>query len=170
MVFLGAHGAGAESAAPPSTDAWGPAAFTLKKQPATLERSGAYPTLDRSADIGGPDTNNNGVRDDIEAWINAQHLNDGQKKALMQKARALNKTLLADINDKAALQRAGEGLGASSRCGLLQFSEYAVFSRLAGQIEAMTANTRQRAERYMQYNSARSGSSTTNPRGNTCEL
>jgi hypothetical protein len=137
---------------------------------AACSGSDAYPMLDVQPDIAGPDTNNNGVRDDIEAWINAQHLNDGQKKALMQKARALNGTLLVDMSDKVALQRAGAGLAASSRCGLLQFDEYSVFSRLAGQVETMTANTRQRAERYMQYNTARSGSPTTNPKGNTCEL
>jgi len=134
-----------------------------------LEQSGAYPKLDRSTDIAGPDANANGVRDDIEAWIAAQALSESQKKALLQKARTLQQTLLASLDDKDALQRAGEGLAASSRCGMLQFPEYSDFSKLAGQIEAMTANTRQRAERYMKYNAARSGSSTTNPRGNTCE-
>jgi hypothetical protein len=44
-----------------------------------------------------------------------------------------------------------------------------VFSRLAGKIESMTANTKERAARYMQYNAARSGSSTTMPSGDTCE-
>lgn len=156
-------------ATPPAPGAPGAVAPTLREQIAALERSGAYPALDRSADIAGPDANSNGVRDDIDAWISSQPLGEGQKKALGQKARALQKTLLADLNDKAALQKAGEGLAASSRCGLLQFPEYSDFSKLAGKVEAMTANTRQRAERYMKYNAARSGSSTTNPRGDTCE-
>jgi len=142
---------------------------TLRDQIAALEQSGAYPKLDRSTDIAGPDANANGVRDDIEAWIAAQALSESQKKALLQKARTLQQTLLASLDDKDALQRAGESLAASSRCGMLQFPEYSDFSKLAGQIEAMTANTRQRAERYMQYNKARSGSSTTSPNGDTCE-
>jgi len=87
----------------------------------------------------------------------------------MQDARATQRTLVVSLDDKDALQRAGEGLAASSQCGMLQFPEYSDFSKLAGQIEAMTANTRQRAERYMQYNKARSGSSTTSPNGDTCE-
>jgi hypothetical protein len=156
---------GNSSTTPPVTSA----PPTLKEQIAALERSGAYPVLDRSSDIAGPDSNSNGVRDDIENWINAQKLSDSQKKALMQDARATQRTLLVDLNDKAALQRAGEGLASSSNCGLIQFSPYATFSKLAGQIEAMTANTRQRAERYMKYNAARSGSSTSMPEGNTCE-
>ncbi len=36
-------------------------------------------------------------------------------------------------------------------------------------IEAMIANTCQRAKRYMQYDKASSGSSTTYPSGDTCE-
>jgi hypothetical protein len=167
----GATGTGTSTggAAPSAPGASGAAAPTLREQIAALERSGAYPTLDRSADIAGPDANNNGVRDDIEAWIGSQPLNDAQKKALMQDARATQRTLLVDLTDKAALQKAGEGFGASFNCGMTQFAEYSDFSKLAGKIEAMTANTRQRAERYMKYNAARSGSSTTSPNGNTCE-
>lgn len=142
---------------------------TLAEQIAALERSGAYPALDRSSDIAGPDVNANGVRDDIEAWINAQSVNDGQRKALMQDARATQQTLLVDLKDQAALQKADDGLAASSNCGLIQFSPYAIFSQLAGKIEAMTANTKERTLRYLQYNAARSGSSTTLPDGNTCE-
>lgn len=142
---------------------------TLAQQATALERSGAYPALDRSSDTKGPDANGNGVRDDIEAWINAQSVNDGQRRALMQKARALQRTLVVELQDQRALQEAGEGLAASSNCGIIQFSPYSTFSRFAGKIEAMTANTKERAARYMQYNAARSGSSTTLPDGDTCE-
>ena len=153
--------------APPAAPA--PAAQSLQEQITAMESSGAYPKLDRSADIPGPDANGNGVRDDIEAWVNAQPVTNGQKKALMQDAMATQRTLLVALDDKKALQAAGEGFAASFQCGMLQFPEYSDFSKYAGKIEAMTANTRQRAERYMKYNAARSGSSTTNPRGDTCE-
>jgi len=167
-IFGGGSGSNAGAAAGTGTGA-GATAPTLAEQIAALEQSGGYPQLDRSADIAGPDADGNGVRDDVDQWISTQPLSDSQRKALTQKARSLQNTLLVSLDDKAALQSAGEGLAASSRCGMLQFPEYSDFSKLAGKIEAMTANTRQRAERYMQYNAARSGSSTTNPRGNTCE-
>jgi hypothetical protein len=134
-----------------------------------LERKAGYPALDRSADIAGPDANNNGVRDDIEAWIGTLEVTEPQRKALMQKAKSLQQTLLVDLTDKAALQRVGEGLMASTNCGGDRFTPYKEFSVLNGKIEAMTANTRQRAERYMQYNKARSGSSTELPNYDTCE-
>lgn len=155
-------------APPPAGTASGPAP-TLAQQAAALERSGAYPILDRSGDISGPDANGNDVRDDIEAWINAQPVNEGQRKALMQKARALQRTLTVGLKDQLAQQQTGAGLAASSNCGIIQFSPYSTFSQLAGKIEAMTANTKERAVRYMQYNAARSGSSTTLPDGDTCE-
>lgn len=159
---------GPGAAAPPAGAASAPAS-ALAQQIAALERSGAYPALDRSSDIAGPDANGNGVRDDIEAWINIQPANDGQRKALMQKARSLQQTLSVDLKNQLALQQVDDGLAASSNCGLIQFSPYATFSQLAGKIEAMTANTKERAVRYMQYNAARSGSSTTLPNSDTCE-
>ncbi len=57
----------------------------------------------------------------------------------------------------------------ATNCGGDMFNPYVVFSQLSGKIEAMTANTRERAKRYMEYNAASSGSSTTLPNGNTCE-
>lgn len=142
---------------------------TLKEQIEALENSGAIAKLDRSTDIAGPDTNQNGVRDDIEAWIGTLPVNNAQRKALMQKAKALQTTLLVDLKDRAAMDRSGDQLMASSRCGSINFSPYEVFSGLAAKIEGMTANTKERAMRYMRYNSASSGSSTTLPNGDTCE-
>lgn len=162
----GTAAAGGGGGAPVGAGNTGP---TLRDQIAVLEQTGAYPKLDRSTDIAGPDANSNGVRDDIEAWIQSQKLSLLKTKALMQKARVLQKTLLLDLNDRGALQQSGDALMASSNCGSLHFSPYIEFSKLAGQIEAMTANTRQRAERCMLYNKASSGSSDTLPDGDTCE-
>ena len=158
-------------ASSPSSSASSPVSggSTLAAQIAQLERQGGYPTLDRSASIAGPDANQNGVRDDIEAWINTLDVTEPQRKALMQKAKSLQQTLLVDLTDKSALQRTGEGLMASSNCGGDRFTSFEEYYKLSSKIEAMTANTRQRAERYMQYNKARSGSVTESPRGDTCE-
>ena len=147
-----------------------PGSLTLAQQIEQLERKGGYPTLDRSDDIAGPDANKNGVRDDIEAWIGTFDVTELQRKALMQKAKALQQTLLVDLADKVAVQRAGEGLAASTKCAGDRFAPVRSNSyAITDKIEAMTANTRKRAARYMQYNKARSGSSTTYPRGDTCE-
>lgn len=146
-----------------------PGSLTLAQQIEQLERKGGYPTLDRSSGIAGPDANKNGVRDDIEAWINTLNVTEPQRKALMQKAKSLQQTLLVDLTDKDAVQRVGEGLMASTHCGASRFKPFAEFIGPNQKIEAMTANTRQRAERYMQYNKASSGSVTTMPNYDTCE-
>jgi len=157
------------SGSSPGTAPAAAGSLTLAQQIEQMERKGEYPTLDRSSDIAGPDANKNGVRDDIEAWINTLSVTEPQRKALMQKARTLQNTLLVDLSDKYVVQLAGEGLMASNKCGASRFTPYEEFSALRGKIEAMTANTRERAARYMQYNKARSGSSTTYPSGDTCE-
>lgn len=146
------------------------ATTSLKLQIQALERSGALPALDRSASITGPDVNNNGVRDDIEAYIASLPLSAVQKRAALQAAKALQNTLIVDVQDKTALQKVGDGLMASTKClGDVFAPDIQNKSELSGKIESMTANTKARAQRYIQYNSARSGSVTSMPDGDTCE-
>lgn len=142
---------------------------TLRDQIAALERIGTVPVLDRSRDIPGPDLNRNGVRDDIEAWIQTRPIDESQRRALMQKARDLQMTLLIDLEDKAALSLHGDQLMASTKCAGDRFDPRSESYGYTRKIEAMTANTRQRAARYAQYNAAQSGSSTAYPSGDTCE-
>ena len=157
-------------ASAPIAAAPSPARTSLKSQIQALERSGAVPALDRSASLTGPDANNNGVRDDIEAYIAGLPVSAVQKRAAMQSAKALQNTLTADVQDKVALQKLGDGLMASSKClGAVFAPDMAAMSDMSGKIEAMTANTKERAKRYMQYNSARSGSVTSMPSGDTCD-
>jgi hypothetical protein len=147
-----------------------PGGLTLAQQIEQLERKGSYPTLDRSNDIAGPDANKNGVRDDIEAWINTLNVTEPQRKALMQSARSLQQTLLVDLDDNTAVQRVGEGLMASTKCSGDRFEPSREKSYpLTDKIEAMTANTRTRTERYIRYNKASSGSVTTRANTDTCE-
>jgi hypothetical protein len=169
-ISLAACGGGGK-AAPTALPGTGPgtstvAELSLKEQITKLEDSGALPKLDRSTSIAGPDVNNNGVRDDIEAYIAALQLIDVQKKALMQDAKVMQMTLTVDLTDKVALQKVGDALSASINClsdNMPNFGEY------SQKIESMTANTKERSKQYLKYNAARSGSSTTSPPNNYCE-
>lgn len=145
-------------------------AASVAAQIAALEASGKLPKLDRSSDIKGPDANNNGIRDDIDAWIAAQPISEVQKKAAQQAAKVQQATLLVDLNDKAALQAVGNRIMASVSClGDVFAPERQASSELGDKIEAITANTKERAMQYIKYNRARSGSTTSLPDGNTCE-
>jgi hypothetical protein len=158
---------GGETAARASAPA---APATLKEQIAALEKSGALPALDRSTDVKGPDANNNGVRDDIEAWIAALPITDIQKKAAMQKARGIQMKMTAATGDRVALQQAAEYSSIATAC--IADSFMPTFQNgydLSLKIEALTANTKERALRYAQYNAARSGSVTSQPEGYACD-
>lgn len=135
-----------------------------------LERSGQLPTLDRSSDIRGPDVDGNGIRDDIDAWILAQSITETQKQAVLQAARVRQLELEADLEDAAALDDLGRRSMASVKCLRLAFwPNYQRGYDLGATVEALTANTKGRAFRYMAYNRAVSGTSGSLPSGNTCD-
>ncbi len=156
---------------PPSPPSPPPsAALQLREEIARLEQQGVLPTLDRGTDIRGPDANSNGVRDDIDAYIAALPITDPQKKAAMQTARVQQRSLLMDLDDKAAVKALGDASMAATACiGDAFEPDRRQSYEVARRIEAITANTPERARRYIQYMAALSGTSTTYPEGNTCE-
>jgi hypothetical protein len=144
--------------------------LTLAQQIDTLEKTGQLPLLDRSKDLRGPDADNNGIRDDIDAWITAQPITDAQKKAAQQMARVQQAKILVDLSDKSALQMLGDQSMRGVSCLVDVFKpEFQKGSDLRGHLEAMMANTKERAKQYLAYNRAVSGSSGRLPKGNTCE-
>ncbi|MDP3810450.1 MAG: hypothetical protein Q8Q78_05550 [Hydrogenophaga sp.] len=153
-----------------SSDSTGTPSATLAEQIKALEDSGQLPRLDRSSDIKGPDADNNGIRDDIDAWITAQPITDAQKKAAQQMARVQQAKILVDLSDKSALQMLGNQSMRGVSCLVDVFKpEFQKSSDLRGHLEAMMANTKERAKQYLAYNRAVSGSSGRLPKGNTCE-
>ena len=76
----------------------------FKEAFAQLEARGELPVLDRTDTIAGIDANQNGVRDDIEAFINSLPDTPVQKKRLYNLQRALNNSMLVDLNDKYRLR------------------------------------------------------------------
>ena len=166
---LTACGGSDKSASPGAPSTSGPTP-TPAAQIQALEASGELPKLDRSSDIKGPDADNNGIRDDIDAWIAAQPISDSQKKAAQQSARVIQAELLADLTNRAELDQLGDRSMASIVClGDSFMPERQKGRDLSSQIEAMTANTKERTKQYIAYNRAVSGSSGRLPEGNTCE-
>jgi len=134
-----------------------------------LEAAGRLPTLDRSDSLAGPDVNGNGVRDDIDQWISQQDGTAPQKQAMTQSAQALQHMLLVDLRDDAALQAAAEASADAVACMYDQFPDPQTPSIIGNRIEAFTANTEQRARRYMAYNARRGGTTTRMLNTNTCK-
>jgi hypothetical protein len=170
LLFILAACSGTEGSTQAPTAPLAPAALTMKEQIKALEDSGKLPKLDRSTSIAGPDVNNNGIRDDIDAWIAALPISDVQKKAVQQDARVQQATLLVDLTSKSELKRIGDLIARSVQCMYFSFQpDYQQGFDLASQVEAITANTKERAMQYLAYNRARSGSVTSSVKGNTCD-
>lgn len=164
---LGACGGGGGSSGGQSPK---PESASLAQQIEKLEASGQLPRLDRSSNIRGPDADNNGIRDDIDAWIAGQPITDAQKRAAQQAGRVMQRELLADLDNRSLLDELGDLSMAAVKCLGDSFKpDYQKGLELNTQIEAMTANTRERAKRYLAYNRAASGSSGRLPEGNSCE-
>ena len=69
-----------------------PPLLSLKDQIAALGKSGQLIAVDRSNSLLGIDANSNGVRDDLEAYINSLDYSAAQVRAAMQKVRILQLT------------------------------------------------------------------------------
>lgn len=179
-LLLAACGGGKappQAASPPESQR--PQERSLKDQLDALEKQGALPALDRSTDIAGPDTNGNGVRDDIDAYIATLPVSEPVKKAARQVARVQQKSLLIDLKDQPALLRLADAEAASTACmsstilsGVapeLQSKVLRDGHAITLKIEAITVNTPERAERYLAYMRALHGTTTTYLSGKVCE-
>jgi len=166
-LLLSACGGGTASTsatAPPTEVA------TLKAKIQELETSGKLPNLDRSSSIAGPDANSNGVRDDIEAYVAALPISPVQKAAAMQYAKVFQQALTVDLTDKSGLDRVGVLNEQAIRCARIVFMpNYQDGYDLGSKLEAMTANTKERARQYLAYNKALSGSVMSGATRNTCD-
>lgn len=167
VVIVALAGCGAGGSAPPETSSMEAAAVhgALRE----LERAGTLPVLDRSDSIAGPDSNANGVRDDIEQWVASRSdWNSLQVRAAIQSARSFQAFLTTDLKDEDRLQRASEAHWEALVCLGRHFEPLKRAHALDANLEAMTMNTYQRSKRYALYNSARHGGVTLKPQGDTC--
>lgn len=154
LVLLAACGGNANTSQTEDEKAIAAIAELMRK----AHESQQLPNLDRSTSIAGPDANNNAIRDDIDAWIASQNFSESILVPLQRFARALQETLVVDKTQSAKLQDISQRMGAAITCLIHRDPKLTQVRRAMTQIEAMTANTPERSDAYMDYNSARSGS------------
>lgn len=137
-----------------------------------LEDAGIIPRLERNATLEGVDDNANGVRDDIDQYIQTNYPKKEHVSSLTQMAISMQQTLLVDINDRIAVKKANQKVVEAINC------IYSKFDRTVGEespasasakIESLTTNTKQRLLGYLAYNKALDGTSWATPDGDTCE-
>ncbi|OVZ64695.1 hypothetical protein CDO44_00320 [Pigmentiphaga sp. NML080357] len=133
-----------------------------------LERQGQLPVLDRSDDLGGPDADGNGVRDDIDAWI-ARHGGDpARQAALAQLARSFRAAVLAG-GDPAAAQEAAHRNTRAVACVMARSGSGTEGTRAVAEMRKMSANTKARVVAYLAYSAALDGTVMSLPAGNGCD-
>ena len=164
LLFLSGCGSGSSSSAAQSTNQ-----NTPIEQLVELEDSGEIPVLDRSASIEGVDDNMNGIREDIEKYIESMPISEVQKKAVQQLAKSLQGALLVDIDDSVALRASSKNISESVQCLSIKFPDVRERMEAINSIESKTANTRERTEKYIQFNNALSGSVSKLLSGDTCD-
>lgn len=114
------------------------------------------------------DSNSNGIRDDIDEYIDSLRDTPEQKQALKQTARAFNIVLSIDIKNKNDLNMASEMLSKASSCIFNRYSTLSANKR-ARQMEKYYMNTPSRMKAYDNYNQALNGIISISPMGSGCE-
>ncbi len=164
LIVTGCSGGGGTSNTPTNQ--------TPKEKIATLEMSGAIPKLDRNATISGADTNANGIRDDIDAYIANHYSVAQQKAAATQTAKAVQAALTVDTANITAVKEANIKLSRAVHCIYLKFdrsNSSKAPAQVAQEIESITTNTKERLNAYLKFNKALDGTSWAMPEGDTCE-
>ena len=137
-----------------------------------LEASGAIPKLDRGPSLEGIDANGNGIRDDIDAFIERNYSTEAQRRAARQFAVNLQKILLVNKADKLALRQVETEGGRAVHCVALRFRDSTGSQQPAAvgqQLESLTANTKDRFKAYLAYSKAMDGAVLSLPEGDTCD-
>ncbi|OQX66609.1 MAG: hypothetical protein B6A08_19615 [Sorangiineae bacterium NIC37A_2] len=136
-----------------------------------LEASGAVPKLDRTDSLTGTDADQNGVRDDIDAFITREYPLEPQRKAALQTARALQKTLLVEPGDVQSAKAAAREDARACNCVYRQFPSGGTkeAAQVGSELESLTANTKQRLLALLRTSKTLDGTSWALPTGDTCE-
>lgn len=118
-------------------------------------------------EIAGPDINGNGVRDDLDDYVDSLPDTESQKRALRQGFRTIREAILIDTADKNAVLDVMKKSAASVWCIYSQYDSDA--GKKSDDVEKYSINTKARLKAYAAFNAAASGRSSVMPKGDGCE-
>ena len=135
-----------------------------------LEDEGALPALDRTDSVGGIDADDDGIRDDVEAYIDT-HFPPLVAPA-RQLAAALQSSLLVDRAGAEALGAVAVEIARAVDC--VQRSGRFVENMqddpdVIDDLQSITANTKRRMLRYVAFNAALAGTLSFPLQGEVCD-
>lgn len=136
-----------------------------------MEQSGELPMLERTDTVEGVDTDQNGIRDDIDAYIKTTYPNEEQQKAVAQYARSLQASLLIDKDNKIAVKTAANEQAKAISCIFekIPSEQSRINGSIVEEMIGVTTNTKQRLLEFISLNKALDGTVTSVPSGDVCD-
>lgn len=135
-----------------------------------LENREELPGLDDSDDIAGSDDDGNGVRDDVDRYIDNLPDTREQKQSLRQASVAFRRSMIdaeeGRLNEQRVRQLNNRMADAIHCLGIVYGLEG--LEKRFHQIRKVTVNTKPRFDARMVLNNRSDGIATTLPNGNTC--
>ncbi|HFQ5443234.1 TPA: chromosome partitioning protein ParA [Vibrio vulnificus] len=134
------------------------------------------PLLDRSDSLTGPDTNQDGIRDDVEAFIDALEVAEPVRNVLKQKARYSQEAISHDFESATdENERLSYKISEKYNKVLACYDYLKVpvedSTQISRTVRALTYNTKARTLAYLAYNRLLSGTGSTllSPEEKYCE-
>lgn len=137
-----------------------------------LEEQGKLPRLNRDQSLLGPDENENGIRDDIDAILAKRYTDERELRAAKQMARAMQAVFTVNLDNIIAVKEANRQISRANTCIYSVFdpdSEDRSAFGVGSDLQSLTYNTRDRLRHYMLFNRALSGTSWGKAKEDTCE-
>ena len=128
------------------------------------------PVLDRTNTVAGIDADQNGIRDDIQVYINVTYPEPEQQKAVSQYARSLQAKLLVNPKDKYQVRASSDASVKGMSCiyEKVPVDNSAQAARVVEEIFSLTTNTKQRLKAYMAFDQAMDGALISLPTEKVC--
>jgi hypothetical protein len=126
--------------------------------------------LDRTHTLGGIDENKDGIRDDVEAYIDGHYPN--LREPARQLAAALQSALLVDHADPTALGEVAVQIARAVDCvdrSGMNIQNKPDDPDVLDELQAITANTKMRMISYMLFNQALDGTLSFPLEGDVCD-
>jgi MFS superfamily sulfate permease-like transporter len=141
-----------------------------------LEAEGKLPVLDTSDSVAGTDADKNGIRDDIDAYIEQQQYSPEIKAAVQQKAKSYQKVVTTDLLNQAAIDASRMSVQRSNKCMFDRFEAsplgadgFTDASLIMDKLKAMTLNTKQRLTAWYEFDKKMDGQVFSQVQGEPCD-
>lgn len=134
-----------------------------------MEAEGIIPKLDRTDTLKGIDSDDNGIRDDIDGYIKSLELPAKGVEAATSVARGHQRVQEADEMTPEVAVEIVDSYSTDLFCSIAGSTLNGKnIDQVAKKIQAYTSNTLERSKRYIEYNIALNGSNIDVPSFNEC--